>query len=995
MKYFDEFFQRTTVRMGSVSKWALVFVVAFCLSSLSLAQDEDAETDEDEEEEEEDMPVVVATGSNVAETLGEIAGQIVILDEAEIRASGEQTLERVLRQLPQNLNPTTERFGSDLNNVTNFGASSTVNLRGLGSESTLVLVDGKRVGHHGILGGVTDVSSIPLNQVERIEIVLDGASAIYGPDAVGGVVNIIMKKQYEGMEVTADYNSPTQAGYNESRFGVNFSEQIGAMNIRASFQKSTHTGLDASDREDITIFQQSLFPGPILDVRFCCLSDGTALPIAYRVDLGSWRGPEIVTVPRFNDLADNFKETGIPLTHALLPDDFDAATSINDINTWRTAPPNWGADTQEGYTVLPDVNRESVTFGAYWELDEYWTVEGQIRQETRDVLNNRGYIAFTGETLAANNPNNPFDRAIHLRGQRRDYAQPYTETEAVQLDFNIEVRGRINDRITVEANLGQSSDDSTTWRHFDLDRAGLRAGMNSDGETPQTQFLFGETQESCLAKGGTFGFGLCRVSVPPPPAVDPFGDISGFISDEPLVATGLNRQFRLEGLIRSVLYELPGGTVRAVLGVSRQTLTLESSTEFQIGAVDASPISDISQFNTEAERTNSAIFAEGVVPFIGSANEQPWAQRLTMSLSLRHDSYDDPNVTYVNPIEGNVSPDDLPDPGAESSWGIGMVWVPHEMVEVKYNFQTAFVAPQLNQLLRQSAMGPSPPFRGLFLQQPDGNLQQVGITIIEGGNPDLLSETADTQSLGVTVMPDFVPNLTLNATFSDVQYFNRINRLANFIVDPNNLPSDVTYIPETDEYVQERRWINVSSVDRNGVDFSARWTKSTDYFGEFDVRARHSVINSYDYVIDPEDPMNNAVISVVGEAEGTTAVGVVAKSSTNLNVGWYFMGVEFNFDYSTRSSTKTIFSGVSREYTPPNLVDLSLTYHIIPDGFLEMPAFLEGGRVSVVVNNAFDEYGVTDIRNEAGEKLLPSSPDASPLYGRVFNFSVFFPLGRR
>lgn len=990
MNYFDEFFQQTTVRVRALTKWTLVFVVAFCLSSLSLAQDDDAEAaDEDEEEEEEDMATVVATGSRVAETLGEVAGQIVIIDEEDIRATGEQTLERVLRQLPQNLNPTTERFGSDLNNVTNFSASSTVNLRGLGSESTLVLVDGKRVGHHGILGGVTDVSSIPLNQVERIEIVLDGASAIYGSDAVGGVVNVITKKNYEAIEITADYNSPTTAGYNESRFGVNFSQQVMAMNIRASFQKSTHTGLDAADREDVTIFEQALFPGPLLDVRFCCLSDGTALPIAYRVDLGSFFGPEVVTVPVYNGLSDAVKETAVALTHATLPQDFDADYDIDDIQTWRR--PIWGKETQEGYTILPDVNRESVTFGAFWELDEYWSVEGQIRQETRDVLNNRGFIAFTGETLSGNNPNNPFDRSIHIRGQRRDLPQPYTETEAVQLDFNIEVRGNITDNISVEANLGQSSDDSTTYRHFELDRASLRAGMNSDGETPQTQFLFGETQASCVAKGGTFGFGLCRVSVPPPPAANPWEDISAYIADQPLLATGLNRLFRIEGLVRTTLFEVPGGDVRAIFGATRQTLTLESSTEFQIGAVDQSPVGDVSEFNTEAERTNSAIFAEGMLPLISSENAQEFAQRLILSVSLRNDTFEEPNVTYVNPNDEDTSPAGLPDPGSETTWGLGMVWVPMDMVEVKYNFQTAFVAPQLNQLLRQSAMGPSPPFRGLFLQQPDGSLQQVGITIIEGGNPDLLSETADTQSVGVTVRPDAIPNLSINATWSDVQYHDRINRLANFIVDPNNLPSDVTYIPETDEYVQERRWINVSSVDRNGIDLWARWTPSTDY-GDFDMRVRHSIINSYEYIIDPEDPEANAVISVVGETEGSTAIGVVSKTSSNLNLGWYFRGIELNFDLSLRSSTKAIFTGVTREYTPPDLADLSLTYHIIPDGFLEVPQLLVGGRVTFVVNNVFDNYGVTDIRNDAGEKLQPTSPDASPLYGRVFNVSVFFPL---
>ena len=289
-------------------------------------------------------------------------------------------------------------------------------------------------------------------------------------------------------------------------------------------------------------------------------------------------------------------------------------------------------------------------------------------------------------------------------------------------------------------------------------------------------------------------------------------------------------------------------------------------------------------------------------------------------------------------------------------------------------------------------MGPSPPFRGIFLQQPDGSLRQVGITVVEGGNPDLLAETADTQSLGLTVSPTVVPNLTLHATWSDVRYQNRINRLANFIVDPDNLPSDIIYIPETDEYIQERRWINVSSVDRNGIDFSARWTPSTNEYGDFDIRVRHSIINSYDYIIDPDDPENNAVISVVGETDGSTAIGVVSKSSSNVNIGWYNLGFEFNVDLTRRSNTKATFTGVTREYEPPILVDVSLTYNITPEGFIGFPAFLDDGRVTVLYNNVLDSYGSTSVTNSAGEKLQPTSPDASPLYGRVFNISVYLPL---
>ena len=988
MKYFEEFIQRTTVTISSASKWALVFVVTLCLSSLSLAQDE--ETDENNEDEE-DVEILVVTGSRVAQNPGEVAGQILIIDEEAIRATGEQTLERVLRQLPQNLNPTTERYGSTLNNVANFTSSSTVNLRGLGSESTLILVDGKRVGHNGILGGVTDVSSIPLNQIERIEIVLDGASAIYGSDAVGGVVNIVTKKDYEGVEVTADYNSPFTAGYNETRFGVNVSEQFASVNLRASYHNSAHTGLDAADREEVTLFEQSLFPGPRLDVRFCCLSDGTSLPIAYYADLGNWRGPEYITVPTYNELSDDYKATAIPLTHAILPEDFDENSHVNDISTWRAT--NWGADTQEGYTILPDVNRESVSVGVYWELDEFWSVEAQLRQESRDVVNSRGYVAFTGETLAANNPYNPFDRTIHLRGQRRDYPQPYNETEAVQLDFNIEVKGRISDTVNLEVSVGQSTDDADTLRYYDVDRAGLRAGMNSDGETPSTQFLFGESQASCLAKGGTFGFGLCRVPVPAPPAVNPFGDISQFIADTPLVATGLNRLFLMEALLRTELFEVPAGSVRAIVGVSRQTVVLESSSEFQIGAVDASPISDITQFDTEAERTHSSIFAEGMVPLVSGVQEHTWARRLTLSLSLRNDTYDEPEVTYVNPNDGNSSPTGLPDPGSQSTWGLGLVWAPVEPVEVKYNFQTAYVAPQLNQLLRASSMGPSPPYRGIFLQLPNGSLRQTEITIVEGGNPDLLSETADTQSIGVTFQPPAFPNLSLNATINDVQYYNRINRLSTFIVDPQNLPSDITYIAEIDQYVQERRWINVSSVERNGIDFSLRWTPSTD-LGDFDFRMLHSIINSYEYIIDPDDPENDETISVVGETDGSTAVGVVSKNSTNWTFGWHWRGLQLNIDQSTRSKTTTAFTGVTREYTPPTVTDVSLTYHITDDGVipLPLPQMFVGGRITAVFNNLLDKYGETSITSSDGEILQPNGPDASPLYGRVFNISVYIPL---
>ncbi len=88
---------------------------------------------------------------------------------------------------------------------------SSVNLRGIGSGSTLVLLNGRRVANYAFDGGAVDVNSIPLSAVERVEILKDGASAIYGADAIAGVVNFILRKDFQGLEATA-YGGWTEHG---------------------------------------------------------------------------------------------------------------------------------------------------------------------------------------------------------------------------------------------------------------------------------------------------------------------------------------------------------------------------------------------------------------------------------------------------------------------------------------------------------------------------------------------------------------------------------------------------------------------------------------------------------------------------------------------------------------------------------------------------------------------------------------------------------------
>ena len=963
------------------NRFILKVASALFLASLFAVAVNAAEAEDDEEESEIEMTEleeVIVTGSRLERNPGEIAGQVIVLDQDAIRAMGEVTLERVLRQVPQNLNPTSEQFGQRLNTGLNLSGASTVNLRGLGSESTLILIDGKRAGYSGFLGGVTDVSKIPLAQVERIEIVLDGASAIYGSDAVGGVVNVITRKDYEGIEAVLNYDRPSTAGYHETRSGINGRTVVSGQRLSGGIQVATHTGLDASDR-DVTIFQQSAFAGPRYDVRFCCSAEGEAFPIFYRL------GGNAITLTEYNALDDAQKSQAEAIRYVKLPEGFNESSSLNDITEF--GPPNWGPATQEGYSVLPETTRTSFYAGIGSDVTPDISIEATIRGENRETLNNRGYISYSGQTLNGRNPYNPFARPVHLRGQRRDLPGPYTETNSDSLDLNFDVSGVINEQWDWEASIGRTTEESDSSRYNNVNRSALTAGMNSDGVSPITQFLRGETPESCAEKGGTPFFGLCRIQLPPIPAVNPFGDISEFIT-EPVDATSSNRQLRLQALIRGELFELPGGMAKAMVGASMENTSLDSMTEFQIGVVEQSPIGDVSSLNTETERSNSAIFAEGALPLVSDSNAMSGVNALHLSLSLRRDTYRAPDVTFIS-ADGERTVEDLPEAGTETTWGLGVVYEPMTALRLKLNRQTAFVAPQLNQLLRESLQGPSPPFRGIWLQNPDGSIQSRSILVIEGGNPNLVPETAVTDSFGVEIAPPFAPGLVLRSTYSDVEYVDRIGFISAFFIDPNNLPSNTFYDAEEDIYLQERRWVNVSSVNRSGVDFELLWSGTND-LGNYNISLKRSVINKYDYVIDPaiqEDPLGEK-ISVVGETTGTTAIGVVPKNSTSATVTVELFGVETSWDYTTRSETTRSLAGVTSEYSAPTLMDLTFSMPLTEDFPIPLPATIKGGRISLIINNLGDQFGETRIRNAAGMPLEQTGTDRSPLYGRTFNLGL-------
>jgi iron complex outermembrane receptor protein len=148
----------------------------------------------------ENLGEIVVTGSRIRSANLESTTPVTQVTAADVVTQGVTRIEDLVNQLPQ-------AFAAQNVTVSNGATgTATLDLRGLGSARTLVLVDGRRMPYGGVTNSAADINQIPTQMIERVDVLTGGASAVYGSDAVAGVVNFIMKKDFEGVEVTGQYN---------------------------------------------------------------------------------------------------------------------------------------------------------------------------------------------------------------------------------------------------------------------------------------------------------------------------------------------------------------------------------------------------------------------------------------------------------------------------------------------------------------------------------------------------------------------------------------------------------------------------------------------------------------------------------------------------------------------------------------------------------------------------------------------------------------------
>jgi iron complex outermembrane receptor protein len=433
--------------------WVKKGWLTYCLGALLtlgtanlLAQDDTTDT---EDESDALLEEVIVTGSRIRNA-DPVGSAVISLSREDITASGAVTVDRIIREVPQIFDlGVSENSRAQSGGAGNIVYSNSANLRGLGPYATLIIVDGHRVVSNG---RSVDPSVIPTLGAARVEILADGASAIYGSDAVAGVVNIIPRRDLDGAEVLGRYGISEDGDFDEYQVGAAWGNVWDNGQFMLAYEHVFRSNLNGLDR-DFFVNDQRPWGGNDFRTTLCSPGTITAAGVTYAIPEGGVTPATAGSlVPGTRNLCntsigqDLFPEQEydslnttwtIDLTDRLTffgdgfysdrqyvrqPGYATATLAVPSTNAFFVAPPGFtGTTTSINYNFVDDLPRDTQTGGAEnWQITpglryslfSDWQIQGMISYgENDDAADSYRAINNTalGAALASNNPANAFD----------------------------------------------------------------------------------------------------------------------------------------------------------------------------------------------------------------------------------------------------------------------------------------------------------------------------------------------------------------------------------------------------------------------------------------------------------------------------------------------------------------------------------------------------------------------------------------------------------
>lgn len=190
--------------------------------------------------ESQEIAEIVVTGTYIRGA-APAGSPLTVFTQEQIQRTGSGSVSEFLRKVPQNFanvdGYNSQLVGGNSDTSYNMNGGTSVNLRGLGAGATLTLINGHRIAAAGLYGTTPDVSAIPLGAIERVEVLGDGASSIYGADAIAGVVNFVLRKDYDGAELGLRYGDSTQGGGQEMSAAATLGHSFGDGSVLMSYER--------------------------------------------------------------------------------------------------------------------------------------------------------------------------------------------------------------------------------------------------------------------------------------------------------------------------------------------------------------------------------------------------------------------------------------------------------------------------------------------------------------------------------------------------------------------------------------------------------------------------------------------------------------------------------------------------------------------------------------------------------------------------------------
>jgi len=682
-------------------------------SLLSVAAIQAAQAQESQNEAARTLDAVQVTGSHIKRAQLSGVGPVSVVDAEAIERSGATSVETLLQRLPASAG-----FAGSQSNAywaENGYGTTQVNLRGLGINRTLVLLNGRRIVNGGTgANSSVDLNVIPVSLIERVEVLKDGASAIYGADAVAGVVNIITKHGFDGAELAARYGQTSKSDGEET--SVDFS--WGVTGERGSLMAAVNyydggpvnmatrapCGLVESDGKLVCSGSSTTVGGRAL------LADGS------RVNFNQVLGGDGDFYEPYSAAKHNYN--GNPNLNAVNPIERLSFSVFGDSKL---------NDTTEAFVELMYTNRQSRQLATPGALGVYRPIN-----------------------IAADNPTNPTGQDLLLQRRRLEEAGPrhfFQETDTWRV-----VAG-------LKGQLGTSWDWSAAFnwgRNTGLDGSTKVANLDRVDQTLNTA-ICSNAPGAAIPCADYLGY----------------GDISQEVLDYILFTTrdhGGNEQKSFTANISGQLFEMPAGWVGFASGIEVRK---------ERGWRDPDPLTVMGIANTNqqdpiaGEYTAKEAFVEFAVPLL---MDSAIADSLILNAAVRYSDYDlfGEDINYKVGLDWQVMPSLKIRANYATAFRIPNI--PELFGGVAEGNLTTTdpcsgwsTSTTIDPTVRQNCQAYGVP----------AGYVQPGNTILttSGGNPDLEPEDAKSLTVGAVWTPGFLPGLTLTVDYFNIRIDNAIQRI--------------------------------------------------------------------------------------------------------------------------------------------------------------------------------------------------------------------------